>query len=177
MGRAATGGYHEIAVEHLLAAMLAGEEGDVARMLHEAGADRLRLLGRVERALERMTTGQSGRPVISERVFRWMEDAWLWASVEVGATRLRSGHLFLQLLARPERYLGDTFPELAEIDVSAAQGSLADVLGVAGGARGGAGAGGRPWWRRRHAGSRGRAGRGVEALHHGLHGASAGRED
>jgi type VI secretion system protein VasG len=128
VGRAATGGFYEIAVEHLLSALLQPEEGDVARMLHEAGADRVRLLGRLERVLERMKTGHSGRPVISERVFTWIEDAWVYASVELGAVHLRSGHLFLQLLARPDRYLGESFPELEEVDVAAVKESLEEVL-------------------------------------------------
>src|SRR4051812_36245943 len=79
VGRAAQSSNYEISVEHLLVAMLAPDEGDVARVLHNANADRKRLLARVERELERMKTGNPGRPVVSENVFSWLEDAWLSA--------------------------------------------------------------------------------------------------
>src|SRR5512138_1048108 len=97
VGRAAQGGYYEIVVEHLLAAVLEPDEGDVARIFHNWNVDRRRLATRLERALARMKQGNPGRPVISEGVFNWIEDAWLLASVELGALKLRTGHLLLQL--------------------------------------------------------------------------------
>ncbi|MFL5400513.1 MAG: Clp protease N-terminal domain-containing protein, partial [Myxococcales bacterium] len=81
VGKAATGGFYEITVEHLLAAMLEPDEGDVARVFHNWNVDRRRLLARVEKELQRQRTGNAGRPVISELVFSFLEDAWLTASV------------------------------------------------------------------------------------------------
>jgi type VI secretion system protein VasG len=115
VGRAASGGFYEIAVEHLLASLLGPDEGDVARLLHNYGVDRQRLVARAERDVQRLKTGNAGRPVISERVFAWLEDAWLTASVELGATGLRTGHLLLQILERPDRYMADAWPELESI--------------------------------------------------------------
>ncbi len=112
VGRAAGAGFYEITVEHLLAQLLEPDEGDVARLFHNWSVDRKKLASRVERELQRMKTGNPGRPVISESVFGWMEDAWVVASVELGATSLRSGHLVLQLLAKPDRYTGEAYPEL-----------------------------------------------------------------
>jgi type VI secretion system protein VasG len=129
VGRAASGGYYEIAVEHLLAQLLEPEEGDVARILHDAGADRQKLHARVERELQRMKTGNPGRPVISENVFNWLEDAWLSASVELGAPCLRSGHLLLQVVARPDRYTGEAYPELEGLKVDDLRRNLDAVLG------------------------------------------------
>ncbi|MBI5069894.1 MAG: type VI secretion system ATPase TssH [Deltaproteobacteria bacterium] len=115
VGRAAGSGFYEITVEHLLAQLLEPDEGDVARLLHEAQADRKKLHARVERELQRMKTGNPGRPVISENVFLWLEDAWLTASVELGSGSLRTGHLLLQLVARPDRYTGEAYPELEAV--------------------------------------------------------------
>jgi len=112
VGRAASGGFYEIAVEHLLAALLEPDEGDVARLFHNWNVDRRHLHTRVERDLQRLRAGNAGRPVISERVFQWLEDAWLDASLSFGATSLRTGHLLLQLLARADRYLGEPPAEL-----------------------------------------------------------------
>jgi type VI secretion system protein VasG len=118
VGRAASGGYGEITVEHLLATLLEPDEGDVARILHNWNVDRKRLSACAERDLQRLRTGQSGRPVVSERVFTWLEDAWLTASVELRATSLRTGHLLYQLLARPDRYMGEPWPELEALPLA-----------------------------------------------------------
>jgi type VI secretion system protein VasG len=129
VGRAAGSGFYEIAVEHLLAQLLEPDEGDVARILHEASVDRQKLHARVERELQRMKTGNPGRPVISENVFNWLEDAWLFASVELGAPNLRTGHLLLQVVARPDRYTGESYPELEGLKLADLKAELDTVLG------------------------------------------------
>jgi type VI secretion system protein VasG len=129
VGRAAQGGFYEISVEHLLAAMLEPDEGDTARICANWSADRKRLHGHVEKDLQRMRQGNPGRPVISESIFNWLEDAWLLASVDLGAVKLRSGHLFVQLLAKPDRYLGERYAELDELPLAEVRRDLAEVLG------------------------------------------------
>src|SRR4051812_28497572 len=128
VGKAATGGFYEITVEHLLAAMLEPDEGDVARVFHNWNVDRKRLFGRVAKDLQRQRTGNTGRPVIPELVFSWLEDAWLTASVDLGATHLRTGHLLLQLVARPDRYTSEAYPELGELETDALKKDLETVL-------------------------------------------------
>ena len=118
VGRAASGGTYEITVEHLLATLLEPDEGDVARILHNWNVDRKKLSACAERDLQRLKTGHPGRPVISERVFTWLEDAWLTASVELRATSLRTGHLLYQLLARPDRYMSESWPELEALPLA-----------------------------------------------------------
>jgi type VI secretion system protein VasG len=128
VGKAATGGFYEITVEHLLAALLEPDEGDAARVFHNWNVDRKRLATRVEKDLQRQKTGNTGRPVISELVFSWLEDAWLTASVELGATHLRTGHLLLQLVARPDRYTAESYPELEELKLEELKKDLDTVL-------------------------------------------------
>jgi type VI secretion system protein VasG len=128
VGRAAGGGFYEITVEHLLAAMLEPDEGDVARLLHNWSADRRKLGNQVARELERQRQGNPGRPVISESVFSWIEEAWLTASVDFGAQKLRTGHLLLQLLVRPDRYTGEAYAELAALPLSDVRRDLLEVL-------------------------------------------------
>jgi type VI secretion system protein VasG len=128
VGRAAQGGFYEITVEHLLEAMLEPDDGDAARILANWNGDRKRLHARVETDLQRMRQGNSGRPVISEGVFNWLEDAWLLASVELGALKLRTGHLLVQLAARPDRYVGQAYPELEALPAAELRRDLAEVL-------------------------------------------------
>ncbi len=129
VGRAAGAGCYEIAVEHLLAQLLEPDEGDVARVFHNWSVDRKKLGGRVERELQRLKTGNPGRPVISESVFNWIEDAWLAASVELGATSLRTAHLLLQLVAKPDRYTGEAYPEIEALKLDEVKRDLDVVIG------------------------------------------------
>lgn len=127
-GKANSGQYYEIVVEHMLFALAEPEEGDVARILHHYGQDRQRFLARISRVLERMRTGNSGRPVFSETLFQWFEDAWVVSSLELGAQRLRSGALFLQFVSTPGRYSAEVFPELDAISPSELKKELADIV-------------------------------------------------
>ena len=82
VGRASNSRAYEIVVEHLLSTMLEDEKGDAARLLHQHEVDRNRLLAHVERVLNGLRTGNAGRPVFSESLFQWIEDAWVVASVD-----------------------------------------------------------------------------------------------
>src|SRR4051812_18223517 len=115
VARGASGRFYEVTVEHLLCEMLASDDSDCGLILRAFKQDRQRLLGRVERVLERMKTGNAGRPVFSENLFRWFEDAWLWASIEAGAARLRSGALFYALATTPGRHSAEDFDEIDAI--------------------------------------------------------------
>ena len=153
VGHAASGQYYEITCEHLLLKVLESTDGDAELMLTHFGQRRLAVAQRVQRALERMKTGNAGRPVFSESLFQWMEDAWVVASLNYGATQLRSGHLLLQFIDRPSRYTGESFAELETISPPELRKQFEDILagspetppapaaGQAGGASAGGGGG------------------------------------
>jgi type VI secretion system protein VasG len=127
-GRAVQGGFYEIVVEHVLSAMLDAEDGDVARILANAQRDRLELRTAVERTLGRMRTGNAGRPRFAEVLFEWFENAWLLASVEHGATQLRTGALLLELVTRPGRYLAETYPALEALGAEELRRGFGDLV-------------------------------------------------
>jgi type VI secretion system protein VasG len=129
VSRAASTRCYEIIVEHLLTVMLEQEHGDSALLLQHHGIDRLKLKAHVDRVLTSLRTGNAGRPVFSESLFQWMEDAWVVASVEGGAVRLRSGYLLAQLVLRPGKYTSETYPELEGLSKDVVKGSLEEVLG------------------------------------------------
>ena len=130
LARGVSGRYYEIVPEHMLLALLEPEDGDVAYILHHFSQDKKRLYDRVERTLERMRTGNSGRPVFSESLFKWFEDAWVVASLELGATRIRSGMLFAQFVATPGKYTAENFPEIEAISPDQLKRELADIVQV-----------------------------------------------
>ncbi|MBU8900874.1 type VI secretion system ATPase TssH [Corallococcus sp. M34] len=128
VARASAGHFYEIVPEHLLAQMLEAEDSDVARILHHFQVDRHRVAASMERAIQFLRSGNTARPVFSETLFQWFEEAWLLASVEHGAIRLRSGMLFVQFLQRRSRYTAELFPELDAITRDELMSSLDEVL-------------------------------------------------
>jgi len=116
VGRAAQGRFYEIVPEHLLHGIVGQEDGDAAEILKYFGQDRLRLIGRIEKTLKAMKTGNAGRPVFAESLFQWIEDSWTLSSLLYGVNRMRTGHLLLQFIERSSRYTAEDFPEIEAID-------------------------------------------------------------
>ncbi len=128
VSRAASTRCYEIIVEHLLSVMLEQEHGDSDLFLQHHGLDRLKLKAHVDRVLGSLRTGNATRPVFSESLFQWMEDAWVVASLETGAVRLRSGALLAQLVLRPGRYTSESYPELEGLSKDVVKSSLQEAL-------------------------------------------------
>jgi type VI secretion system protein VasG len=90
---------YDVEIEHILAKLLESNDTDFEKILrhYECNPDRVRK--DVDAALNRLKTGNSRTPGLSDRLPRWFQDAWLIASVEYGESRVRSGHLILSLLS------------------------------------------------------------------------------
>ncbi len=116
VSRAVSSRHREISVEHLLAAMLDSDDGDTGLILRALEKNRGRLQTQVEKTLGGFRADSQGKPVFSDKVFRWLEDAWLFASLELGANTIRSGVLFARFLELPERYSAEEFDEIADVD-------------------------------------------------------------
>src|ERR1700712_4921152 len=115
VGKAAGGQYYEVTPEHLLLSLLSPADGDAARLLSHYDKNRTNLVSRVERAVEKLRTGNSGKPVISRALFTWLQDAWLVASVERGTSLIRSADLVASFAENSDRYSAETFPELDDL--------------------------------------------------------------
>ncbi len=130
IGRAASSQHSEVSVEHLLAQMVAPDDGDVAAIYQHLGMNRAGLQNRVEKLINHMKTSTAGRPVFSANLWRWAQDAWVHGSLIFGSTLIRTGHLFYVLVANPGRYIGETLPELEDFDVTELEKELPDALSV-----------------------------------------------
>ena len=119
VAQAASSRFYEIVPEHLLSELLAVADGDAALLLAHLQIDAARLRARIQRSLERMRTGNAGRPVFAQSLFQWIEDAWVVGSLHLGATEVRSGHLLLCFADRGGRYSAEGYAELEAIDVDA----------------------------------------------------------
>src|ERR1700730_17975770 len=93
---------YEVDIEHLLAKLLEASNTDLQRINEHFGVNASRLSRELTSAIDRFKTGNARTPAMSPRLPRLMSDAWLIASVDFGATAVRSGHLVLALLSNDE---------------------------------------------------------------------------
>jgi type VI secretion system protein VasG len=89
---------YDVEVEHLLLKLLETVDTDIDHLLRHFEVERARLTADVQRALDRLKTGNARTPALSPRLPRLFGEAWLIASIDYGATKIRSGHLLLALL-------------------------------------------------------------------------------
>src|SRR5690348_16729912 len=89
---------YEVDIEHMLLKLLDLADTDLAAILRRCEIDASRLIRDLTRALDRLKTGNARTPALSPHIARLIQDAWLIASVDYGASRIRSGHLLTALL-------------------------------------------------------------------------------
>jgi type VI secretion system protein VasG len=91
--------HYNIEIEHWLTRLLDAQDSDIAVILRHYEVDLGRLGTDLTKVLDRFKTGNSRAPAVSPDVVELMKQAWLVASLEHGAGRIRSGHLLLALLS------------------------------------------------------------------------------
>ncbi len=143
---------YDVEIEHILAKILEQNDTDLHKICRHFEVNVDRLTKDVETAMNRLKSGNSRTPGLSDRLPRWFQDAWLVASVDFGESRIRSGHLILALLANEgtARIAREISREFSHISVEALEGKLPEVtadsseareamaLGETGGTSGGA---------------------------------------
>ena len=91
--------HYNVEIEHVLLGLVDRADTDIAAILRHWEIEMSRLLPDLNRSLDRMKTGNARAPTLSPDVVEMVKQAWLMASVEQGASRVRSGHLLWALLA------------------------------------------------------------------------------
>ncbi|HEX8247106.1 MAG TPA: type VI secretion system ATPase TssH [Pyrinomonadaceae bacterium] len=120
---------YDVEVEHILAKLLESNDTDFEKILRHYECNPDRVTKDVAAALDRLKTGNSRTPGLSDRLPNWFQDAWLLASVEYGAARVRSGHLILALLANDSlaRIAREISREFNHISVESLKTKLTDI--------------------------------------------------
>ena len=90
---------YNVEIEHWLTKLIDIADGDVPAILRHYEVDEARLRADLSRAMDRMKTGNARAPSLSPEIVECAKEAWLLASIEQGAARVRSGHLLWALLA------------------------------------------------------------------------------
>jgi type VI secretion system protein VasG len=91
--------HYNVEIEHWLLKLAESAGDDLMLVLRHYDVDEGRFAADINRALDRMKTGNARAPALSPDIVEWMKQAWLLASVEHGQARIRSGHLLLALLS------------------------------------------------------------------------------
>lgn len=141
---------YDVEVEHILAKILEQDDTDLHKIARHYEVNLDRLTKDVATALDRLKSGNTRTPGLSDRIPKWIQDAWLLASVDFGESRVRSGHLVLALLsegsfARIARDISKEFDhisveslssQLPEITADSSEAREAKALGETGGVAG-----------------------------------------
>ncbi len=91
--------HYNVEIEHWLLALSDRADADIAAILRHYEIDMGRFVTDLNRALEKLKTGNSRAPSLAPDIVELGKQAWLLASLEQNATRIRSGHLLWALLA------------------------------------------------------------------------------
>ena len=91
--------HYNVEIEHWLLTLADRADGDIAAILRHYEIDQGRFVTDLNRALEKLKTGNSRAPSLAPDIVELSKQAWLLASLEQGAARIRSGHLLWALLA------------------------------------------------------------------------------
>ena len=115
---------------HFITALADAERSDVALLLDAAGVDRHRFDGDVLRAADALPHGAGSVEEFSDHIFRAIQEAWNYGSLEFGDDTVRSAYVLLGALQVPvlEGLLFKISLEFDKLDPGAMAGQLDDLL-------------------------------------------------
>ncbi|MDR5753437.1 MULTISPECIES: type VI secretion system ATPase TssH [unclassified Caballeronia] len=96
-----TRAHRDIEVEHWLIKLLELGDGDLVAIVRRYELDVDAIWSGLLAAIDRFPHEMRGKPALSQRLGTWIEAAWMRASLEEGATSIRSAHLFAALADAP----------------------------------------------------------------------------
>lgn len=120
---------YDVEIEHILMKLLERDDTDLHKICRHFEVNVDRLTKDVNSSLDRLKSGNTRTPGLSERIPRWVQEAWLKASIDFGSARVRSGHLILSLLEDESmaRIARDISKEFSHISVEALQNDFSNI--------------------------------------------------
>ncbi len=109
--------HYDIEIEHLLLKLLDQQDNDLTHILKHFGIDKSRFTAQLNRALDKLKTGNARTPSFSPYLVKLFSSAWSLGSLEYGAGQIRSGFAVLALVSDEElsRVVRDSCRELEAI--------------------------------------------------------------
>ncbi|MEK7397833.1 MAG: type VI secretion system ATPase TssH [Candidatus Poribacteria bacterium] len=129
-GICVTRGNYEVNVEHFLMAMIDSNTADIQIILRNFEIDPARLIRLIDRDAESLRTGNTGRPTFSPILLDWIQDAWVFASVEYNMSDIRSGVLLTTMISNLARYgTGGYIDEFSRIQKDVLRRDFLSIVG------------------------------------------------
>ncbi|MCD9027908.1 type VI secretion system ATPase TssH [Luteimonas sp. BDR2-5] len=94
--------HHDVEIEHLLLKLVEVDNSDIRRILRQFEHTPEALERALEESLAGLKSGNTRTPSLSPHLPQLLERAWVVASLELGESRIRSGHLLLALVSDPD---------------------------------------------------------------------------
>jgi type VI secretion system protein VasG len=108
--------HYEITIEHVLAPLLDMGNSDLLCVFDHFKVDVSKVRGAINRCLDELKIGNSGRPQFSPFLADWLSDGWQISSLELGQRNIRSGALVLALVRNRNRaFFTDYTDELSKV--------------------------------------------------------------
>jgi type VI secretion system protein VasG len=110
--------HYDVEVEHFLLKLLDQADGDFARIASHFGVDKSRLVGELNRSLDKLKSGNARTPAISPSVVKMLTEAWTTGSIDYNAGEVRTGFTILALTGNDElrRLSREVSKELQKVD-------------------------------------------------------------
>lgn len=89
---------YNVEVEHWLLKLLEASNTDLHCIANAFNIDPSRLVADTMKSIDRLKTGNSSQPLLSQHTVDLAREAWVLGSIDYGAAKTRSGHLLLALL-------------------------------------------------------------------------------
>ena len=90
--------HYELDFEHLFSKLLDSGNSDLMHIIAHFGINKSHLERDLSKALDGLKSGSSRGPTFSPNLLKLIEEAWLHASINMGAVKIRSGYLVLAAL-------------------------------------------------------------------------------
>ncbi|MBF0332322.1 MAG: type VI secretion system ATPase TssH [Alphaproteobacteria bacterium] len=123
-------GHYSVEIEHWLAKLLEAPDSEFSAICRHYELDAGRLAQDVARVLQGFKAGSTRTPTLAPSLVDLVRDAWLIASLDHAATKVRSGHLLCALLANEVlgRQAREASPQFARIAPDALRRDLAGIV-------------------------------------------------
>jgi len=90
---------YNVEIEHWLMRLLEPADTDMSAIFKHFGVDHTRLSAGITRTLDRLQTGNARPPALSPDVVDLVRESWMLASIEFGASAVRTGHVIAAMLS------------------------------------------------------------------------------
>jgi type VI secretion system protein VasG len=115
--------HYNVEIEHVLLKLVQATGSDVSAVLRKQNVEAGQIAAELNRALDKLRTGNARAPALSPDIVTWLREAWIIASLEAGSARIRSGHMLAALLSDESL----SRPGLAAIPAAALRSNLSEL--------------------------------------------------